>query len=101
MSDDMLVEEHYSAALDEIYRLRRALAYEAGVLKAHLGYKTFPKSRRRHADEQVARLLDAARGHAVRAYADIPHAYIRSAVADAGVKQTFSRHDWESGRGEA
>lgn len=46
-----------SAALDEIFRLRRAMAYEARVVEAHYeGYKTFPKTRRGIAEEQVARM---------------------------------------------
>lgn len=46
-----------SATLDEICRLRRAMAYEARVVEAHYeGYKTFPKTRRGIAEEQVARM---------------------------------------------
>jgi hypothetical protein len=56
-------------ALDEICRLRRALAYEARVVEAHYeGYKTFPKSRRRIAEEQVARMREGVM-HSARAYA--------------------------------
>ena len=49
MSDEPTVPlANYTAALDEIYALRRALAYEARVTEAHYeGYKTFPKSRRK------------------------------------------------------
>lgn len=43
--------------------LRDALEYEARVVEAHYeGYKTFPKSRRKYAREQVRRLRDLARG---------------------------------------
>ena len=43
--------------------LRDALEYEARVVEAHYeGYKTFPKSRRPYAREQVRRLRDLARG---------------------------------------
>lgn len=38
-------------------RLRQAIAYEAGVVQAHYeGYKSFPKTRRGIAEEQVKRL---------------------------------------------
>lgn len=60
----------YSRALDEIFRLRRALAYEAAITDAHLGLKTFPKSRRRAAENQISRMRDAARGRARNAYAE-------------------------------
>lgn len=52
----------YSAALDEVYRLRTALEYEARVTEAHLTLKSFPKSRRVFAEDQVQRMRDAARG---------------------------------------
>lgn len=41
--------------------LRQALAYEAGVVQAHYeGYKSFPKSRRKIAEEQVSRMRQVA-----------------------------------------
>lgn len=51
-----------SAAVDEIYFLRAILADEAAIIEAHLGYKTFPKTRRKYAEEQVQRLRRIARG---------------------------------------
>jgi hypothetical protein len=59
---------HYSRALDEIYRLRQALAYEASVVDAHLGLKSFPASRRRFAEDQVKRMRRAAIGEFFQAY---------------------------------
>lgn len=63
--------EPYSAALDEVYRLRGLCAHSAYALKAHLEYKTFPTSRRALAQNQVERLLDAARGSSGTAVADL------------------------------
>ena len=54
---------HFARALDDIYDLRRAAAYEARVLEAHYeGMKSFPKSRLPLAEESVARLRNLARG---------------------------------------
>jgi hypothetical protein len=46
-----------------IKKLQRAMAYEARITEAHYeGIKTFPKSRRRFAEEQVERMRMVARG---------------------------------------
>lgn len=91
MSDgDML--KHYSAALDEIYRLRAALAYEARVIEAHLLYKTFPKGRRAMATAQVARMREAAAGNASEVY---PINFYRT-LEEAGLRPTLTRHAWEN-----
>jgi hypothetical protein len=58
--DDMLL--HYARALDEIFRLRGLLAYEAGVTQAHLQLATFPRGRRAFAEAQVKRMTLAATG---------------------------------------
>lgn len=46
----------------EVSLLKQALAHEARVLEAHLEYKSFPKSRRGFAEEQVDRMRHAALG---------------------------------------
>ena len=66
---DARLPDLFSDALDEIYRLRAASAYEATVLQEHLTFKTFPQPRRRYGEEQVQRMFDVARGHVERAYA--------------------------------
>jgi hypothetical protein len=54
---------NYARALDDIFDLRRAAAYEARVIEAHYeGMKSFPKTRLRVAEESVARLRNLARG---------------------------------------
>ena len=57
-TEDELMEM-LSAALDEIYALRRGLIYEARVSEVHGGYKTFPKTRRQALEDQVARMRQA------------------------------------------
>lgn len=86
---------HYGAALDEIYRLRRALAYEAAVLKVHLDYKTFPKTRREVAEGQIRRMQDSARGKSQRAYGGTNTASLAVALSEAGAPQSLTRHAWE------
>lgn len=80
-----------SAALDEVFRLRRAAAYEAAVLRATLQYATFPKSRRPIAEQQVARLEAAARGDAATAYTDVKTWALRQALLDVGAPETLTR----------
>lgn len=83
-----------SFALDEIWRLRRAAAYEAAVTRAHHeGYKTFPKSRRAVAVSQQERMQQAARGACAKAYASISDISMRSSMNAAGGSQTLTRHD--------
>lgn len=88
MADPVKSNDHddlarYSAALDEIHRLRNALAYEASVTEAHLDLVTFPKSRRPHADEQVARMRAAARGETRQAYETNPWMSVPGFAASA------------------
>ena len=85
---------HYSAALDEIYRLRAALAYETEVLSAHLDYKTFPKSRRGYAEAQVVRMRAAAQGDQA-SHLDISGFVMRAASKEAGVG-SLTREQWEN-----
>jgi hypothetical protein len=93
-NDDMLF--HYSAALDEIYRLRQALAIEARSTEAHLQFKTFPKSQRPYAERQIARMRAAARGEATQAYQDFDSVRSENALRAAGADVSLSRHQWEA-----
>lgn len=85
----------YSAALDEIWRLRRALAYEARVVEAHTGFATFPKSRRAIAHEQVRRMQAAARGEVEVVYAGTSRMSLDQAMTDAGAERTLTRYQFE------
>lgn len=86
---------HYSRALDEIYRLRAALAYEARVTESHLGLKTFPKSRRAAAEHQVERMREAARGGGAMAYFRVNPEVMKRLLRDAGASETLTRGQWE------
>jgi hypothetical protein len=97
MSDEELIA-HYSAALDEIYRLRSALAYEAGVTEAHLSYATFPKTRRVHGEEQVGRMREAAAGQSHAAYFHTSDLSLKHARREAGMPETLTRGEWEATR---
>lgn len=90
---DMLA--HYSAALDEIYRLRRALAYEASVLAVHLELASFPKSRRRFAEEQIVRMRLAAQGATRAAYDEVSRPGMDHAAEEARMPKTLTRGQWE------
>jgi hypothetical protein len=92
-TDDML--RYYSAALDEIYHLRRALQFEARVVEAHYeDYKTFPKTRRAIAEEQVARMRTAATGKTERAYAGMNQQSL-DASANEAMPDGLSRSRFE------
>ncbi|QKW15428.1 hypothetical protein [Verrucosispora sp. NA02020] len=88
---------HYSAALDEIHRLRAVLAYEAAVTAAHLGYATFPKSRREAAENQVERMRSAARGEPA-SHGSVSHMSLRHGLREAGASETLTRWQWEHAR---
>ena len=94
MSADMLA--HYSAALDEIYRLRQLLAYEARVVEATLDYKSFPKSRRAAHEAQVERMRFAARGNAEDEVGNLSHLSLRACMREAGMPDTLTRSQWEA-----
>ena len=86
-----------SVAIDEIYFLRALLADEAGILEAHLGYKTFPKTRRKFAEEQVVRMRRVAAGEmydAAREKFDAPMALRR-----IGADPTLTNAQWVEQRG--
>jgi hypothetical protein len=86
---------YYSAALDEVYRLRAALAHEAVEREADLALKTFPRSRRRHAREAVARMRAAAHGDSDVAYTQQDGFDAKSALISAGADECLTRHGWE------
>jgi hypothetical protein len=93
MSDKML--GHYSDALDEIYRLRQLLAYEAQCVSATLEMKTFPKSRRDVHERQIERMRAAARGEAEVQMAGMSSTVLRHCLRSAGAGETLTRSQWE------
>lgn len=80
--------------LDEVYALRRALAYEASVVAAHLTLKSFPKSRREFAENQIERMRLAACGGSALAYAGTSSLSLRSAFKEAGASESLTRSNW-------
>lgn len=88
--------DHYSRALDEIYRLRLALAYEASVLEVGLdGYATIAKGMRERLERAAERMKAAARGsEGLTHLADLrtPDAVLRS----VGASSTLTRAQWEA-----
>jgi hypothetical protein len=101
MSDNMLSSEEatvplaqLTAALDEIYLLRRALAYEAEAIRAHMSYARFPKSRRPIAEGQIERMHGAARGEVARRYAEVSGQSLDRSMVVAGAKTLLTRSQW-------
>lgn len=91
---------HYSAALDEIHRLRGALLYEARVIEGHLLLAGFPKSRRSIAEQQVERMRAAVRGAAWSAYAGVMGGgTVQGLLIAAGASPTLTRTEWEQTHG--
>lgn len=87
----------YSEALDEIYALRRALAYEAQVLDAQLlDLRALGKGRRRILDQASERMRDAARGRVTVAYSGTSSRSLASALERAGIPDCLTRIQWET-----
>lgn len=92
---DMLAA--YSAALDEVYVLRRALAFEASVVEAHtLDLKALSKRRRTQLERAVERMRGAARGESSTAYAEVNHRSLDQAMIRAGGSNLLTRASWEA-----
>lgn len=86
-----------SIAVDEIFFLRAILADEAAIIEAHLGYATFPKSRRVVAEQQVERLRRIANGEmwtAIREKFDQ-----QRALRTAGAPVSLTNAAWAEQRG--
>ena len=86
-----------SVAIDEIYFLKALLADEAGILDAHLGYATFPKSRRTIGEASVERMMRAARGEGRAVSREGFDA--RLALMRADAPQTLTNASWAAQRG--
>ena len=89
------VMPYYSEALDEIYRLRGILAYQAMVTDVHIQYKTFPKSRRAMAEKQVEQMRKAARGLAMEVVSAMPNYQPKFSLKEAGASETLTRAEFE------
>ena len=93
----MIDEAAYFAALDEIWWLRQALAYEAQVVEAQtFDIPRLAKCRREILERRVDAMKAAARGGVQRAYADKSSTHLRSAMRLAGASETLTRVQWEA-----
>jgi hypothetical protein len=86
-----------SVAIEEIYFLRAVLADEAAIVEAHLGYKTFPKTRRPYAQQQIERMRRIARGELWSATRDKFDQ--RRALRSADADDCLTNHQWAEQRG--
>lgn len=87
--------EELSRALDEIFALRRALAYEARVIEAHtLDISRLGKNRREHLERCIVRLCAAARGDVEATYAGVNRRSLERCMEDAGAENRLTRHSW-------
>lgn len=89
-----------SAALDEIYLLRAALAYEARTIENHLTRATFPAGRRKVTEDQVARMQAAARGESQTAYVGVKSADRQRHLRQAGASGFLSYPAWKKEEGK-
>lgn len=91
-----------SDLLDEVFRLRRALAYEARVVEAQtLDLKALGKGRRGHLEDCIERMQLAALGDSELAYAGTSSGSLRGAVKRLRAKETLTRWNWRNWRDEA
>ncbi|WIB65522.1 hypothetical protein [Curtobacterium sp. MCBD17_040] len=91
------ITPHYARALDDIYELRRAAAYEARVLEAHYeGISSFPKTRYGVAVQSVDRLRMLARGeYAAVEFTPSVRRGIRDGFKALGLDGTLTNDEYE------
>lgn len=94
MPDETL--HHYSRALDEIFRLRQALAYEAHVLGGAMAYSSLPKGAREQLEMVRERLWLEARGEDCHGH--VPSELRQRVMANARMPRTLTRGQWEGER---
>ena len=87
----------YSAALDEVYALRRAMAFEARVVEAHpLDLRALGKNRRHQLERAVERMRGAARGESAASYSAVNHRSLDRAMEQASGSNLLTRSSWEA-----
>lgn len=94
MNDEEL--RAYSAALDEVYRLRLIAAMYADHTEADLTYRTYPKTRRPIVEARVEGLRKAARGQSSQVLAGKDLYRVRRSMLSAGAAETLTRAAWEA-----
>lgn len=89
---------HYSRALDEIYHLRIALAFELAINKKISCYSSMPKAVHVELDDQRQRVEQALRSGGSAIYGYLHAAESQTLLRRAGARTTLTRHEWEHGR---
>jgi hypothetical protein len=93
---------HYLAASAEVAALRQILGEEADVIEGHLAFKSFPKSRRDIAEDQVRRMRAIAAGESIRHHYGYIHSRaVQHLLKDAGAPTGLTRGMWELNRAVA
>ncbi len=95
MSDREEMLKHYSAALDEIFRLRVAAAYEARAAEALLTYASMPKGVRSGLEAARARMRATAKGW-TDIYDHVTADTRAFLLRNCDAPQTLNRHEWEN-----
>lgn len=95
VSEDTVPMHVYSAALDEIYRLRVALAMEARTMESIMTYRTVPKTLVDKFKLAIVRCRAAARGNVAETYAPYPSETKKYALKLAGASPSVTRHEFE------
>jgi hypothetical protein len=93
MTDEEL--RYYAAALNEIYRLRCALAAEAETHAGNLTFKTFPKSRRAETAASVVRMKRCAIGEQPERHKSLSTSYLAGLLSAIGGRGQLTRTMWE------
>lgn len=84
------LDPNFARALDDIFALRRAAAYEARVIEAHYeGVVSFPKSRLAIAQNSVEGLRQVARGNYMAPYRAVPRVRTEDGFTVDGMKAAF------------
>ncbi len=84
----------YSAALDEIFRLRQLLALEAESAESVLSYRTLPANARATVEHAIIRMRSGARGDTLAALDGWSSLTLQNMLINAGGSATLSRTQW-------
>ena len=90
-----------SELLDEVYRLRKAMAYEALKTQEVLKLKTLPETARRYIRTQLLRFIGAANGKAslIYSYSAVNREMWDRALQEAGAEPSLTRAQFEKSVG--
>jgi hypothetical protein len=94
--------DEVSELLDEVFQLRRALAYESQVIEAQvMDVKALGQGRRGHVEDSIERMILAALGDSSIAYAGTSSISLRHAIRSIGAQDCLTRWNWRNWRVEA